>query len=115
MTFPELVVLALLALMVGMYAYVYWVFREQHKKSECVKDLYRGSCCCNCKFHVADYRHCVTEPKKTSCVCDDQKGWACTLFLSESGRIFSGWSEHGLCEGWAKTMANETQAGDNRG
>jgi hypothetical protein len=53
-------------------------------------------CCCNCKYHHVDYHHCCTTGKKAdgACVCSNQRGWIC----SGTGRMHSGWTEHGLCE-----------------
>ncbi len=62
-----------------------------------------NQCCCNCKYHFPDYEHCLTNESHRkdngSCICLVQKGWVC--FNPEmGGRVYSGWSEHGLCEGW---------------
>lgn len=67
---------------------------------ECQKEKFNGRCCCNCVFHIRDYYHCTTawhlrEPFG-GCVCGIPKGWICAP--SESERVHSGWSEHGLCE-----------------
>lgn len=58
-------------------------------------------CCCNCKHHLADYEHCITNPKlrdeKEACICNIQKGWVC--HFPESDRVFSNWEEHSCgCE-----------------
>ena len=61
-----------------------------------------GRCCCNCKWHIEDFHHCTTkkrtrtESNTEGCCCDQHKGWIC--MMPESERVYSGWSEHGLCE-----------------
>lgn len=67
-------------------------------KDCCIPEWKR--CCCNCKHHLADFHHCTTskalrEEKKT-CVCSIQKGWICAA--PEFEGVFSGWTEHGMCE-----------------
>lgn len=65
-----------------------------------------GSCCCNCRWHARDYRHCSHDRKpgepRVGCICGEQKGWVCLApeFVAEDGtaRVHSNWSEHGLCE-----------------
>jgi len=66
---------------------------------ECQKAEHNG-CCCNCKFHAVDLEHCVTNPTLRKHVghCSTPKGYACTVQMQETGKIFSGWSQHGLCE-----------------
>jgi len=56
---------------------------------------HRGSCCCNCRWHVEDFHHCTTVPDRKGCVCSEHKGWIC---MAEGDRAHSGWSEHGMCE-----------------
>lgn len=76
--------------------------------SECKKRWPPNSadrCCCNCAFHLRDYHHCtVTAGREETrartgkqCVCSEPRGWVCAT-PSGDGRVFSGWSEHGLCE-----------------
>ena len=67
-----------------------------------LKDRWKA-CCCNCKYHVRDYHHCATTGQKDGkCVCSQLRGFACIVCLdpalSDSPRIHSGWSEHGMCE-----------------
>lgn len=64
----------------------------------CAKEEWRGKCCCTCKYRLEDFYHCTTaahaEPGK--CVCSEHKGWVCAP--EETDRVYSGWTEHGLCE-----------------
>jgi len=62
----------------------------------------RQQCCCNCKHHHVDYHHCTISKKKSDvgCVCSNPRGWIC----SGTGRMHSGWSEHGLCECYEKEV-----------
>ena len=63
-------------------------------------------CCCVCKFHIADYFHCITLPimrksledkGKIQCICGIQKGWIC--FFPGGSRAHSNWPEHSVgCE-----------------
>ena len=56
-------------------------------------------CCCNCKQHLKDFKHCTVEGQKgKGCVCGEQKGWICAGFGHE-GVFVSGWPEHSIgCE-----------------
>ena len=60
------------------------------------------SCCCTCRFHIADFHHCTTawemREQHGGCVCSVQKGWICTG--PEPEGMYSGWPEHGRCEMW---------------
>lgn len=51
-----------------------------------------GSCCCNCKFHLADHSHPGTDGGRVI----NQRGWICSP--PESEMAFSGWTDHGMCE-----------------
>lgn len=88
----------------------------------CQKEQWKGCCCCNCRFHVADYYHCTTKPelrdelerlyghlnppqsdtlpgpiiKHIGCICGIQKGWVC--LAPEFDGVHSDWDEHGMCE-----------------
>lgn len=63
-------------------------------------------CCCRCKYHLADYEHCGTNPlllyqleKKfgSVCICGIQKGWVCAN--PAIGIVHSNWPEHSVgCE-----------------
>lgn len=74
--------------------------------TRCQKDLWKGHCCCNCKYHIEDFYHCttVTRDEKLrlsddNCVCNIHKGWICMpQHLEGIGRAHSGWEEHGMCE-----------------
>jgi len=53
-----------------------------------------GRCCCNCANHFEDRHHpCTTGESITK-----QRGWVC--FVDDECVMFSGWSEHGMCELW---------------
>lgn len=60
-------------------------------------------CCCNCRFHLADFRHCTTVNRRPGegCVCSQPRGWICAMpamIPNYGGRAHSGWREHGMCE-----------------
>jgi hypothetical protein len=67
--------------------------------TKCMKEfLEQDRCCCNCKHHIRDYRHCSTDRKEgEECVCNEPKGWIC-MPPDFPGHGYSGWPEHGLCE-----------------
>jgi hypothetical protein len=68
--------------------------------SECLKDKepHIGQCCCTCYNHRKDYHH----PYTTGGSILEQRGWVCYLPIGkeEEHLLFSGWSEHGMCELW---------------
>lgn len=73
---------------------------------ECCKDEFKGKCCCSCAHHIKDFYHCSTGSIKMigeSCLCNQPKGYVCALRLSE-GIVYSGWTEHGLCEMWSSAF-----------
>ncbi len=59
------------------------------------KDTHGGECCCNCAFLLKDFHHPTTTGKSTLV----QRGWICAP-PEFDGMVFSGWSQHGLCEMW---------------
>lgn len=59
----------------------------------CEKDIPGVGCCCVCIHHHPDYSHPLTDGKRMS----EQRGWVCYPPEFE-GAVFSGWSEHGICE-----------------
>jgi len=73
---------------------------------ECWGPKYHGRCCCNCRYHLADYYSCSTVERASDevkrhyqeigCVCGIHKGWVCAA--PESDRVHSDWDEHGMCE-----------------
>jgi hypothetical protein len=72
---------------------------------KCLKDDPElRACCCTCKHHIQDFKHCTTvrNRKPGTCVCDQPKGWICMVEIavegSDRGRAHSGWGAHGLCE-----------------
>lgn len=66
-----------------------------------------GKCCNNCRYHIQDFYHCTTKRPLSEdglsyvggCVCSIPKGWIC-MNPEMEGRVYSGWTEHGLCECW---------------
>lgn len=76
--------------------------------TECMKERWRGRCCCNCRWHIEDFHHCTTawelRSEKGGCVCDEHKGWIC--MAPEMEHAYSGWTEHGLCEMHDFAVAN---------
>ncbi len=79
---------------------------------KCWLDTEFKTCCCTCKHRLTDYHHCTTtgqcgdksgfkpgEPQDT-CICSRPRGYICALGLALGGeaRVYSGWSEHGMCE-----------------
>jgi hypothetical protein len=64
-------------------------------------------CCCNCRYHLRDYHHCTTITPQLKaelgggCVCSVPKGWICSVGAHDpygETRMYSGWTEHGICE-----------------
>ena len=75
---------------------------------ECMKnnkDFPYGQCCCNCRWHIGDYSHPLTDGKDV----DKQRGWICLAPEMRGG--FSEWSEHSLCEMW--TAEEDREIEDN--
>lgn len=65
----------------------------------CVKDEWRGKCCCTCFWRWADYGH----PWTNGCRVTEQRGYVCAnpeLWDDGEFKVMSDWSEHGLCEVW---------------
>lgn len=76
-------------------------------KTDCVKNEFKGECCCSCRYHLEDFHHCTTmldRPTPGFCVCNQHKGWICSVEANYNGHYHSGWSEHGLCEMWTKNI-----------
>jgi len=65
---------------------------------------YNG-CCCQCKWHIADYSHPNTDGKGAS----QQRGWVCIGFVMMEGEpvAYSEWPEHGMCELFEGISAQE--------
>ena len=59
---------------------------------KCQTKLWKGRCCCNCKYHLVDWSHPWTDGKGIT----KQRGWICAP--PELEGAFSGWDKHGLCE-----------------
>ena len=56
-------------------------------------------CCCECRFHIPDHKHCITVRKKPkgTCVCNVRKGWIC--MMPGSKVAYSRWPSHSVgCE-----------------
>ena len=68
---------------------------------ECCKPQFRGECCCNCRHNLQDFYDCTTTKQHEGCVCNQPKGYVCALRLNE-GIVYSGWTEHGMCEMWKR-------------
>lgn len=78
----------------------------------CLESEFKA-CCCTCKHRLIDYHHCTTtgqcgdksgfkpgEPIELNCICSRPRGYICAAGIAygENGRVYSGWSEHGMCE-----------------
>ena len=59
---------------------------------ECMLASEWKSCCCNCRYHIKDFSHPCTDGESIM----RQRGWICAA--PEMEGMFSGWSEHGMCE-----------------
>lgn len=63
-----------------------------------------NSCCCTCQYRLTDHYHCTTasemRKEKGGCVCGTFKGYVCAA--PEMPVVYSGWSEHGMCEMWTQ-------------
>ncbi len=55
-----------------------------------------GGCCCQCKYLMIDASHPMTDGGNVL----TQRGWACAgfVFCEATPVVYSGWSEHGMCE-----------------
>jgi hypothetical protein len=60
--------------------------------SGCYAPEHHGRCCCNCRYHLRDHSHPLTDGGRITA----QRGWLCSP--PELDAAFSGWSEHGMCE-----------------
>ena len=73
--------------------------------SECQKDqspFYQ--CCCQCKWHIKDFGHPLTNGKSVS----EQRGWICLAY--DLSCAFSGWPEHSVgCEFFEKIKLEESK------
>ena len=77
----------------------------------CQKDMSPGigECCCNCANHFKDFHHPCTTGESIM----KQRGWICFIDSDEDPCImFSGWSEHGMCELWRQKK--EKKDGNHR-
>lgn len=66
--------------------------RDGEEDEGCYAPEYQGRCCCNCRYHLRDHSH----PLTNGGVISQQRGWICDP--PELDMAFSGWSEHGMCE-----------------
>lgn len=63
-------------------------------------------CCCQCKWHYEDHRHCNVDKTEDDegCICGQVTGYVCgapEFYNEETGKqqVYSGWREHSLgCE-----------------
>lgn len=69
-------------------------------------------CCCNCKLHLTDYKHCTIHAHPPGqCVCNEVKGFVCLIFADE-GIVHSEWPEHMCgCEGYYPRHDHKTAIG----
>ena len=85
----------------------------KRRTDKCWLKTEQKQCCCNCQWHARDCYHCTTAmdlknqieklTKRSTCICDIQKGWACLApeFIGRDGvqRIHTNWPEHSIgCE-----------------
>lgn len=68
---------------------------------DCVQDQFGGRCCCNCRWLAEDHSHPNTDGMSIML----QRGFVCMapeFVVERNGKavaqVFSGWSEHGICE-----------------
>lgn len=84
--------------------------KTQSDKSVCQIPRWR-SCCCTCRYHVRDYHHCTTSKELRErfggCVCTIPKGWVCLAPETDGRGVYSGWTEHGMCEMWTEQAKGE--------
>ncbi len=76
--------------------------RKEKVEDKCwVKTELKG-CCCQCKWHIADYSHPYTDGKGAS----RQRGWVCIGFLMTGNErvVYSEWHKHGMCEMFEKLL-----------
>jgi hypothetical protein len=65
---------------------------ESPTGSVCYAPEHHGRCCCNCRYHLRDHSHPLTDGGRITA----QRGWLCNP--PELDAYFSGWPEHGMCE-----------------
>ena len=63
-------------------------------KHECMKEEWKGKCCCTCFWHWPDYGHPYTNGGRVT----EQRGWVCANpeLFDGARSVISGWGEHGF-------------------